>query len=99
MHDLFVFLFAIGAGVTVSGLIGNAYGLVAGEPKTKLATFVHYAVLVLAGPTVLAGNSTKSFRKKECSKAAYGLALALSAYWSFATGLFILSVVVALGAA
>jgi hypothetical protein len=45
---------------------------------------------------VLADNSTRSFRKKECSKTAYALALVLSLYWSFATGLFILSLVVAL---
>jgi len=52
--------------------------------------------MVIAGPVVLAGNSTKSFRKKECSMAAYALALALSAYWSFVTGLFILTLIVRL---
>jgi len=69
----------------------------ANEPNTKLGTFIHYIVMVIAGPVVLAGNSTKSFRKKECSKTAYALALALSIYWSFATGIFILSLVLALG--
>jgi hypothetical protein len=98
MHTLIVFLFAVGAGMTTAGLLSNIYGLIAGEPSTKLETFVHYAVMVIAGPVVLAGNSTKSFRKKECSKTAYALALALSVYWSFATGVFILSLALALGA-
>jgi len=98
MHSLMVFLFTIAAGMTAAGLISNIYGLLADEPTTKLGTFIHYAVMVIAGPVVLAGNSTKSFRKKECSKAAYALALALSAYWSFATGMLILSLAIKLGA-
>ena len=97
MHPLLTFMFAIAAGMTTAGLLSSLYGLLANEPSTKLGTFVHYAVMVIAGPAVLAGNSTTSFRKKECSTAALALALALSLYWSFATGTFILSIVVALG--
>jgi hypothetical protein len=89
-------MFVIGSGMTAAGLLSSIYGLLASEPSTKLGTFVHYAVMVIAGPVVLAGNSTKSFRKKECSTAAFALALALSLYWSFATGTFILSVILAL---
>ena len=96
MHPLLTFMFAIGAGMTTAGLLSSIYSLLANEPSTKLGTFVHYAVMVIAGPVVLAGNSTKSFRKKECSTAAFALALALSVYWSFATGTFILSVIVKL---
>jgi len=96
MHNLIVFSFTVAAGMTAAGLLSNLYGLLAKEPSTKLRTFVHYAVMVIAGPAVLAGNSTKSFKKKECSTAAYALALALSAYWSFATGLLILSLIVKL---
>jgi hypothetical protein len=95
MHDVIVFLFAIAAGMTLSGLVANTYRLLASEPKTRFATFIHCAVMVFAGPVMLIGNSTKSFRDKECSKVAYALALALSGYWSFAMGLFILSLVVA----
>jgi N-acetylmuramic acid 6-phosphate (MurNAc-6-P) etherase len=89
-------MFAIGAGMTTAGLLSSIYGLLANEPSSKLETAVHYAVMVIAGPVVLAGNSTRSFRKKECSKAAFALALALSIYWSFATGTFILSIIVKL---
>lgn len=98
MPPLMTFLFTIASGMTAAGLLASLYGLLANEPSTKLGTFVHYAVMVIAGPVVLAGNSTKSFRKKECSRTAYALALALSVYWSFATGVFILSVIIALRA-
>ena len=89
-------LFAVCAGMTAAGLISSIYRLLANEPSTKLGTFILYAVMMVAGPVVRADNSTRSFRKKECSKTAYALALVLSLYWSFATGLFILSLVVAL---
>jgi hypothetical protein len=96
MHEFLVFLFAIAAGITASGLTANIYGLLGGEPTTRLSTVIHYAVMIVAGPVVLAANSTRSFRQKECSRAAYALALVFSGYWSFAMGLFILSVAVGL---
>ena len=96
MHTVMVFLFAVGAGMTAAGLISSIYGIFADEPSTRLGTLMLYAVMVVAGPLVLAGNSTRSFRNRECSKLAYALALVLSVYWSFATGLFILCMVVAM---
>ena len=99
MHEFIVFLFAIAAGVTSSGLIASIYRLVAREPKSKIGTVLHCAVMVIAGPVILIGNSTKSFRKKECSRTAYVLAIALSGYWSFAMGVLILSIWVACRAA
>jgi len=96
MHDLIVFLFAIAAGMTASGLLSSIYRMVAREPETRLETCVHYVVMVIAGPVVLISNSTKSFREKQCSKAAYALAIALGAYWSFTTGLFFLLVMIAI---
>ena len=99
MHGFIVFLFSLAAGITASGLIGSVYRLVASEPKSRTATVLHYAVMVFAGPVILIGNSTRSYRKKQCSKSAYFLAIALGGYWSFATGVFILSAYVALGRA
>jgi hypothetical protein len=98
MHNVMVFLFAVAAGMTAAGVISNIYRILACEPSTRLGTFVLYAVMVIAGPVVLADNSTRSFRNKECTKTAYALALILSVYWSFATGLFILSLAVTLRA-
>lgn len=99
MHNFTVFLFAIAAGVTASGLTANIYRLLGGEPTTRLATFVHYAVMIVAGPVVLFANSTRSFRQKECSRVAYALALAFGGYWAFAMGVLILSLAVSLHAA
>ncbi|HKQ11254.1 MAG TPA: hypothetical protein VJS85_08705 [Rhizomicrobium sp.] len=96
MHAFIVFLFSLGAGITASGLLASIYRLVAREPKTKIETILHYAVMVIAGPAVLASNSTKSYRDKQCSKTAYALAIALSGYWSFVTGVVILSVWIAI---
>lgn len=96
MHDVLVFLFAIAAGMTASGVLSTIYRMIAREPETRLGTCLHYVVMVIAGPVVLISNSTKSFRKKQCSKAAYALAIALSTYWSFTTGLFFLMVMLAL---
>jgi hypothetical protein len=96
MHQFIIFLFAIAAGMTASGLVANIYRLIATEPKTRLATVIHCAVMIFAGPVMLVGNSTKSLRAKQCSKAAYALALALSGYWSFAMGVFLLSIAIAL---
>ncbi len=98
MHDFIVFLFAIAAGITASGLIANIYRLAADEPKTRFGTAIYYIVMVVAGPAVLAGNSTKSFRKKQCSKTAYAVALAICGYWCFSVGLFVLSLYLALRA-
>ena len=96
MHDFIVFAFAIAAGMTASGIIASLYRMTAGEPRTRVGTCLHYAVMIIAGPVVLMGNSTKSFRNKKCSKAAFALAIALGGYWSFVTGVLILSAAVAL---
>ncbi len=96
MHPIMIFLFTIASGMTAAGLLSSLYGLLANEPTTKIGTFIHYAVMVIAEPVVLAGNSTMSFRKKECSTAAFALALALSTYWAFATGTFILATILSL---
>jgi hypothetical protein len=99
MHSFIVFLFAIAAGITASGLIGSLYRLIASEPKTGIGKVLHYAVMVVAGPVILIGNSTKSYRKKECSKIAYALAIALCGYWSFAMGVLILTLWVGMAGA
>ena len=47
--------------------------------------------MVVAGPSVLFENSTRSFRQKECTRIAYGFALALASYWAFMLGLAVIS--------
>jgi hypothetical protein len=89
-HDLIVALFATAAGFTASGIMANLYKLVANKPETLSGRIGYVAVMVLAGPNVLFGNATTSFRKKSCSTLAYWIAAAITAYWSFVIGLFLL---------
>jgi hypothetical protein len=84
-------LFAITAGLTLSGIVANIYRILARKPETGPQTAVYYAVMVIAGPSVLFENATRSFRTKDCSRLAYALAVAITGYWSFALGLLILS--------
>jgi hypothetical protein len=42
--------------------------------------------MTMAGPSVLIDNATRSFRRNDCSHAAYVFAIGLTAYWSFALG-------------
>jgi hypothetical protein len=86
MRHLLLLLFAVAGGLTLSGIVANTYRLVAKKPQGRAETYAFYAVMVLAGPSVLFENSTRSFRKKECSNMAYGFAVGLAAYWSFMLG-------------
>jgi hypothetical protein len=93
-RDILVVMFATAAGFTASGIIANLYRLLATKPKSMQAQAAYVAVMVVAGPNVLLGNATNSFRTKGCSKFAFWLAAAIAAYWSFVLGLFLLDVVV-----
>jgi len=80
------------AGVTHSGIIANLYRLVAGKPETTPGRIGYLAVMVVAGPNVLFENAATSFRTKACSSFAFWLAAAISAYWSFALGIIMIQV-------
>jgi hypothetical protein len=94
--ELFVILFAIAAGFTASGIVANLYRLIAKKPASLGERIGYYAVMVVAGPNVLLSNATTSLRKKNCSRGAYWLAAAVTAYWSFVLGLFMLNMTMAL---
>ncbi|MGC9954368.1 MAG: hypothetical protein ABSD21_08845 [Rhizomicrobium sp.] len=96
LHEVNVVLFAIIAGFTASGIVANLYRLVADKPQSNVGKTVYLAVMVVAGPSVLFGNAAKSFRTKGCSGYAFWLAAAIAGYWSFAIGLFILFISLAL---
>jgi hypothetical protein len=98
MHGLAVLLFAVATGITCSGLVANIYRILGSQPKTTAGVILETAVMVFAGPVILIGNATRSFKKKSCSRAGYVFAIALCGYWSFATGIFILSVCLSLRA-
>jgi len=95
MHGLLIILFAIAFGFTASGITANTYKLIAKKPETLKARIVYAGVMILAGPSVLFENAATSFRAKKCSTIAFWLAAAVSGYWSFVVGLFVLSLYVA----
>jgi hypothetical protein len=96
VHNLQVFLFAMTGGFAVSGIVANLYRLLAPKPETGGTKFAYYAVMVIAGPSVLFDNAARTWRSRGCSAIAFWLAAALSAYWSFIIGLFSLSVALAI---
>ena len=97
IHDLLIFLYAVAGGLALSGIIANIYRLLtAKKAETASGRFVYYAVMAVAGPTVLLDNAARSWRSKSCSAIAFWLAAALSAYWSFIVGLFAMSIALAI---
>jgi hypothetical protein len=85
-------LFAVAGGLTFSGIVANLYRLVARKPQRRAEKLIFYAVMALAGPSVLFDNATRSFRSKDCSRTAYGFAVAIAGYWAFALGLAVIDV-------
>ena len=94
MKHLLLLLFSLAGGLTLSGIVANLYRLVAKKPQTRAATYAYYGVMLLAGPSVLLENATRSFRKKECTRGAYGFALGLATYWSFMLGAVLVDIII-----
>jgi len=88
MKDVMLLLFATTAGFAVSGIVANLYRILTTKEQRKRASY--YIVMVLAGPSVLFENATKSFRAKKCSRLTYGFAVAITGYWAFALGLLVI---------
>ncbi len=84
--------FATLAGFTASGVLANLYRLVAKKPETTGGRIGYVAVMVVAGPNVLFENAATAFRAKDCSSFAFWLAASISAYWSFALGMIVIQV-------
>lgn len=91
MHPYVVFLFALGAGFAFSGLIAAIYRMSGFVPQTVTGRIAEAAVLIFAGPTTYVASATTSLKKKECPTALYVLVLGICGFWSFATGLLLLS--------
>jgi hypothetical protein len=92
MRHFILMLFALAGGLTLSGIVANFYRLIASKPHSRIATWAYYGVMLLAGPSVLFENSTRSFRKRECSRGAYAFAVGLAGYWSLVLGLALINV-------
>jgi len=96
LHELFVALFLVVAGLTASGIASNLYRLIVKDPSKSGGRSLYFAVMVVAGPSVLFDNAARALRKKECSQFAFWLAAAVAGYWSLALGLFVVSVALAI---
>jgi len=97
LHNLLVVLFATTAGFTASGIIASIYRLLTKKKAEKpLEKISYWAVMVVAGPTVLFDNAARSWKTKSCSAMAFWLATAICGYWSFALGLFVIELALSL---
>ncbi|HEU0160937.1 MAG TPA: hypothetical protein VFQ69_00900 [Rhizomicrobium sp.] len=85
-------LFAVAGGLALSGIVANLYRMLARKPRSRAETMTYFAVMAVAGPSVLFENSTRSFRRKECSGMAWGFATTIAGYWAFLLGLLVLDV-------
>ena len=94
-HDTAVLLFAITSGFTCSGIVANLYHLLNGE-KDRFGRGVYLATMVIAGPSKLFERAADAWRQKNCSWIAFWLATLVAGYWSFALGLLILQIALAL---
>ena len=93
MSNFMQLMFSIAGGLTLSGVVANLYRLIARKPQGRTETWPHFQVMIVAGPSVLLDNSTRSFLKKQCSRPAYAFALGIATYWSFMLGALMLVVV------
>jgi hypothetical protein len=91
VREIMVLLFAVTAGLTLSGITANTYRILARKPQSRGETALYYGVMVLAGASVLLENATRTYRKKDCSAPAYGFAVAIVGYWSFVLGIGVLT--------
>ncbi|MGH6829147.1 MAG: DUF6949 family protein [Rhizomicrobium sp.] len=91
LREMVVFLFAVTGGLTLSAISANTYRLAATRPRQRAGRLVHYAVMAVAGPSVLFENATRDYRKEACSDFAYLIAVVVVGYWSFLLGMGILS--------
>jgi hypothetical protein len=96
MRNFLLLMFSVAGGLTLSGVVANLYRLLTKKTKEDERNWTYYGVMLLAGPTVLLDNATRSFRKKECTRSAYGFALGLATYWAFILGVILLHVVVSI---
>jgi hypothetical protein len=96
MHALGLLLFSIAAGFTASAIIANIYRICAGKVESSGARAVRVAVLVFAGPSVIFDNAVRGLKAKTWHPFSFWLVTAGVLYWSFALGLLVLEIVVAL---
>lgn len=96
MDKLWLILFAITAGFTVSAIIANLYRLLGFGTEERSGRVLRVAVLVIAGPSVIFEMAMRGFHAKEWTPPTFWLATAMLAYWSLAVGLLVLQIAMSL---
>jgi hypothetical protein len=98
MYELVLVLFAITAGFTFSGIAANLYRLSGVKAKSSAGRTLRFAVMTIAGPSVIFENAVRGRMAKTWAPGLFGLALVGVAYWSLGLGLFVLEIGLALSA-
>jgi hypothetical protein len=103
MGSVGVFCFAIAVGFVAAGLVGSFYQLVTNRPisfelfgLSRPQVLVGVMSLVLAGPAVIMRNAIRGRLVEQRPNHWLALSAAISATWSFLSGVFILNIYIAL---
>ena len=94
MHAFWLFMFALTAGFTASGVIANIYRVCGFKAQNTSGRVLQAAVLVVAGPNVLFEKAMRGLLKKEWKPITFWLVSAGVFYWSLALGLLVLEIAV-----
>jgi len=93
-----LFVFALAAGFTASGLAASLYRLACVQlrirPESQAGKISRWMVMVVAGPNVLLSTAIKNMRARQWKPAQFWVITALVSYWSLALGLFVIDVAV-----
>ena len=96
MQELALVLFAITAGFTFSGIAANLYKLSGAKANTSRGKTVRFAVMTVAGPSVIFESAMRGLLAKRWTRGAFWLAAVGAAYWSLALGLFVVEMLLLL---
>ena len=92
MNQMWVVLFSIAIGFSVSGIVANLYRVLGFKAVSRPEHILRALVLVIAGPCVLVENALAGVLGKQWKLVHFWTATAGAAYWSLAIGLFVLEV-------
>lgn len=102
MHEFTVFLFTIATGFVGGGLIGSFYRLVTDKPASFQmwedsvgGQVIGIMTLVFAGPAVIMRNAFRAHVIENRPPVWLLLSSLIAVFWSFLSGLFLLSLVIA----
>ena len=96
MHAIWVFLFAVTAGFTASGIIANLYRLLGPQKGKRGEPILRAAVMVVAGPSVIFESAMRARAAKEWKPVIFWLVVSGLGYWSLGIGLLAMNIALCL---